>query len=80
MRSGDSLRDFYYQSPYLRRFNTAILTPLSNDKYSTNKENISPLSSQNMWLSRNLQLASGGRGGPSMSTNSSGNTISNTPQ
>jgi hypothetical protein len=38
MRSGESLRDLYYQSPYLRR--AAPSTPFSKD--SDNKENVSP--------------------------------------
>lgn len=40
MRSGDNLRDLFYQSPYIRRPNTYF----SNEKESVNKENISPLS------------------------------------
>ena len=72
MRSGENLRDFYYQSPYLRRFTTTRLTPFSNDKESANKENISPLSGSNLWLSSNLHLVNGDH---IKSSASSGNTI-----
>jgi hypothetical protein len=44
MRSGDTLRDLYYQSPYLRRFTSTRFNGFSNEKESANKENISPLS------------------------------------
>jgi len=52
MRSGDSMRDLYYQSPYIRRFTDNRLGLNSNEKDSGNKENISPLSG-NVWLGSN---------------------------
>ena len=81
LRSGDTIRDLFYQSPYLKRFTANRLTPFSNDKYSANKENISPLSgSATQWLSTTgggVLLRSGG--GATASTASGGNTILNTP-
>lgn len=59
MRSGETLRDLYYQSPYLKRFSINRLTPFSNEKHSANKENISPLSGTNLWMSSNPLLRSG---------------------
>jgi hypothetical protein len=41
MRTGENLRDLFFQSPYLKRERT---TPFSNEKQINNKENISPLS------------------------------------
>ena len=65
MRSGENLRDFYYQSPYLRRFSTNF----SNEKQSANKENISPLSTSNQWIATHNLHRSGG--GATVSTTSS---------
>lgn len=51
MRSGESMRDLFYQSPYLKRFSSHALTPFSNEKHSSNKENISPYSGgTSMWM------------------------------
>lgn len=76
MRSGDNMRDLFYQSPYLRRFTSNYETQFSNEKHSANKENISPLSANNLWLASNSLFRSGGA---TTNTNSTGNTVSNTP-
>lgn len=43
MRSGDSLRDLFFQSPYLKRLSNKGVNLFSNEKQSNNKENISYL-------------------------------------
>ena len=44
LRSGENLRDIFFQSPYLKRLSDNKVTPFSNEKISSNKENVSPMS------------------------------------
>ncbi len=74
MRNGDSLRDLYFQSPYIKRFPTNNNTPFSKEQDSGNKENVSPLSGGNLWIGGGILKSGGGTG-----STASGNTTVNTP-
>lgn len=69
MRSGENLRDLFYQSPYLKRFSNNRACPFSNEKQSANKENVSPLSGNNLWITSTTFLRSGDASGSTASGN-----------